>query len=91
MEKSKTNSKKKGLAIASLVCGLIGGYLSTISIFAVVFGHLALIKIKKKKDKYRGKGMDIAGLLLGYFGLALALVTGVLHGVIRSKLGGFGY
>jgi Domain of unknown function (DUF4190) len=41
------------------VLGIIGG-----AIFAVIFGHLALNDIKATgKD---GKGMAIAGLVLGY-------------------------
>jgi hypothetical protein len=48
-----------GLAITALVLGILGG-----AIFAVLFGHLALNDIKTTgKD---GKGMAIAGLVLGY-------------------------
>jgi len=48
-----------GLAITALVLGIIGG-----AIFAVLFGHLALNDIKATgKD---GRGMAIAGLVLGY-------------------------
>jgi len=55
----KINKKKKGLAIASLVCGIIGGTFSTASIIAVICGHIALYKIKKDPNIYAGKGIAI--------------------------------
>ena len=81
------NTKKKGLAIVSLVCGIIGGYTSTVSIIAVICGHLALNRIKKDPNLYSGKGLAIAGLILGYLGLAIGLVLGIMRGAIKSKLG----
>ena len=48
-----------GFAIASMVLGILGT-----GIIAVIFGHVAMKDIKKTgKD---GKGMAIAGLVLGY-------------------------
>jgi len=86
-EEGGQNTKKKGLAIVSLVCGIIGGYASTVSIIAVICGHLALNKIKKDPNLYSGKGLAIAGLILGYLGLAIGLVLGIMRGAIKSKLG----
>lgn len=57
-----------GFAIASLVLGLLGG-----AILAVVFGHVALNEIKTTgKD---GRGLAIAGLVLGYIETAFWLVV----------------
>ncbi len=84
---NQPNTKKKGLAIASLVCAIIGGYISTISIVAIVFGHVALNKIKKDPSVYNGRGLAIAGLILGYLGLAIGLFTGIMKGVVMNKLG----
>ena len=78
--------KKKGLAIASLICGIIGGYFSTVSIIAVICGHLALNKIKKEPNQYAGKGLAIAGLILGYLGLVIAIVLGILRGATNNIL-----
>jgi len=84
----KRNKKKKGLAITSLVCGIIGGYswASTASIIAIICGHLALHNIKKDPNTYTGKGLAIAGLILGYLGLVLAVALGIMRGVLRIKL-----
>jgi hypothetical protein len=83
--------KKKGLAIASLVCGIIGGWASTVSIPAVICGHMALRKIKKNPETYTGKGLAISGLVLGYLGLVLAVVTGFMRGMLKGQLNSMGY
>jgi len=83
----KRNKKKKRLAIASLVCGIIGGWASIMSIVAIICGHIALYKIKKDPNAYAGKGFAVAGLILGYLGLALAIALGIARGVLRAKLG----
>jgi len=86
-------NKKKSIAIASLIFGIIGGYpsLSTASIVAVVLGHVALVKIKKNPNVYSGKGMAIAGLILGYIGLLLAIALGVMRGLVKNELGYYNF
>ena len=81
--------KKKGLAIASLIFAIIGGYpwASTASVVAIVLGHIALKKHKKNPDVYSGRGFAIAGLILGYLGLIIAIALGVMRGMLKSELG----
>ena len=66
----------KGLSIASLCCGIaafIGlGFFLLPQLAAVILGHMAL------KREPSGKGMAIAGLVLGYVGIALALLVFVI-------------
>ena len=63
-----------GFAIASMVLGIVWIYWIG-SILAIVFGHLSLRQIKRNPYQ-SGRGMAIAGLVLGYVGLAvLALVV----------------
>lgn len=53
----------KGLSIASMVCGIasvIVGWIMIPQIAAIITGHLAL------RREPSGKGMSIAGLVLGY-------------------------
>ena len=64
------NSNK---AIASLVCGVLF-MCAPASIAAVVLGHLALLDIKRTAGRMAGKGMAIAGLVLGYLGIALTTI-----------------
>ena len=81
------NHKKKGLAIASLIFAIIGGYISTVSILAVICGHIALNKIKKEPNSYTGKGFAISGLVLGYLGIIIGVALGILKVLTKNKLG----
>lgn len=75
------------LATASLVLGIVGAVVALFtfgipSILAVVFGHLSLSQIRRDPSQ-RGRGMAIAGLVLGYVviaGLALLVFIPVLQG-----------
>lgn len=67
----------KTLSIASLCCGVAAflgfGFFLLPQLAAVVLGHMAL------KREPSGRGMAIAGLVLGYVGIALAvLVIGLI-------------
>lgn len=53
--------KTSGVAIASLVTSLLG-----IGLAGVICGHVALSKIKKAAGTLGGKGLAIAGLVIGY-------------------------
>jgi hypothetical protein len=65
-----------GLAIVSLVCGILVFFtLGLAGLPAVVLGHLALSHIKKSAGTLKGRGMAIAGLILGYLGLVLIVVS----------------
>ena len=64
-----TPGATSGKAIGSLVCGLLLFFFPA-SIVAVVLGHLSLSEIKKSGGRLAGRGMAIAGLVLGYAGIA---------------------
>ena len=56
-----------GLAIASLVCGILGFLTCGLTgIAAVITGHLAMSSIKRGNGAIEGKGMALAGLITGY-------------------------
>ncbi len=59
-----------GKAIASLICGIFTLFLPS-SIAAIILGHLSLSDIRKSAGRLGGRGVAIAGLVLGYAGLAL--------------------
>lgn len=65
-----------GLAITSLVCGILGLIACFIitAIPAVVCGHMAMSQIKNSNGMTSGKGMAIAGLIMGYLVVAITLV-----------------
>ena len=68
----RRHASTNGLAIASLVVGLFWMWWIG-SVLAVVFGHVALRQISRTGQA--GRGFAIAGLALGYVGLAALLVT----------------
>lgn len=66
------------LAIASFVCSLLG-----ISLLGVIFGHIALRQIRRANGRMHGRGLAIAGLILGYipiviFGVIIVLIFGTI-------------
>ncbi|HEX9069086.1 MAG TPA: DUF4190 domain-containing protein [Ktedonobacterales bacterium] len=66
-----------GYAIASLVLSILGlvAVLPLIgSILGIIFGHLSLNEIKNSNGQLEGRGMAIAGLVIGYGALALGLL-----------------
>jgi len=68
-------AEPKGLSIASMCCGIavyLGfGFILLPQIAAVVLGHMAL------KKEPSGRGMAIAGLVMGYLGILLTVVLGI--------------
>ena len=72
-----------GLAITSFVFGVLWlGWMG--SIVAVVLGHFALSNIGRTQA--RGRGLAIAGLILGYIWLAI-LVLLILLAIIGAVYG----
>jgi hypothetical protein len=71
-----------GLAIASLVCGILGIvsclYLSFLGIPAVICGHLSLSKIKNSTTPIDGRGLAIAGLVMGYICSVFFIIMAVV-------------
>jgi hypothetical protein len=65
-----------GLAIASLICGVIG-LLSCMlipGIPAVICGHMAMKRTDPVTGNQNGRGMAIAGLVTGYVGILIGIV-----------------
>jgi hypothetical protein len=60
-------------AIASLVCGVLF-LCAPASIAAIILGHLALADIKRSPNRLAGHGLAIAGLVMGYLGIALTTI-----------------
>lgn len=67
MQSQKTN----GFAIASFVCSLL-----CISLLGIIFGHVGLSQINRNREG--GRGLAVAGLILGYIGLVVTIAVYVL-------------
>lgn len=65
--------RTSGLAIASMVLGIVWVYWLG-SILAIIFGHVAISQMRRDPN-LRGKGMAIAGIVLGYVGVAIFVLA----------------
>jgi Domain of unknown function (DUF4190)/Domain of unknown function (DUF1707) len=68
----RTTAPTNGFAIASLVVGILWMWWIG-SVLAVVFGHVALKQIARTGQS--GRGMAIAGLVLGYIGMTTLVLA----------------
>lgn len=79
------NQKTNGLAIASLVLGIVGIVLvccysigTLPGILAIIFGAISRKEILSSNGRQRGIGYSTAGLVLGIITVALAIVMVVI-------------
>ena len=73
MQQTKTN----GFAIASMILGIVWIYWIG-SILALVFGYIAKSQIDKSGGRETGRGMAIAGIVLGWIGVTVLVVIIIL-------------
>ena len=69
--------RTNGFAIASFVCSLL-----FINILGIIFGHVALSQIKRTNEG--GQGLAIAGLIIGYITLGIAILVVISSGSSRG-------
>lgn len=84
MNQATQDQGPSGLAIAALVTGLLG-----MTIVPIILGAIDLSRIKNGLASPRGKGMDIAGIVLGALGIVISIVIiivviGILPGFTFS-------
>jgi len=70
--------KTNGLAIAALICGVVQflGFWLLGTIPAIVLGHMARKQIRQRNEQ--GAGLALAGLILGYVGIALTVIVVII-------------
>lgn len=81
----KTNT----FAIVSLVSSLAGLITGITFLVGIIFGHLSLSQIKKTGEN--GRGMALAGLIIGYVGLLLGIILTILIIVLAVAAAQAGY
>ncbi len=84
--------KTNVLAIVSLIASIAGFVIAwgIGSIVGIICGHISLSQIKKTGEE--GRGLAVAGLIVGYIGLALAILGFIIFFVILGSIaasGGF--
>ncbi len=70
------------MAIASLVCSLFGWLCIIGGILGIIFGFLALNQIKQSGQG--GRGMAIAGIVIGVIVTAIVILVGILRATSGS-------
>lgn len=82
-------TQTSGAAATSMILGIlsVAACLLPLGLVAVIFGHVSLGRIARSGGQLTGRGMAIAGLILGYLGTALLagyvalLIYGIRAGV----------
>ncbi len=88
-------TKTNALAIVSLISSIVGLVLIPFlgSLAGVITGHISLKQLKTSGEN--GRGMALAGTIVGWVGLAFAIIGGVLLVIwfvwIFSMAGTYGY
>lgn len=70
--------RTSALAITSLISGILGWTVVPLlaSVVAVVTGHMARAEIRRSPPgEIAGDGMAVAGLVLGWFALGMAVIV----------------
>jgi hypothetical protein len=82
------STSTNGLAIASMVLGILWLYWIG-SILALVFGYVAKGQIDRSGGRQTGRGMAIAGIVLGWIGVAMIALFIVLAVAFRDNVDDF--
>ncbi|WP_432359874.1 DUF4190 domain-containing protein [Sporosarcina sp. UB5] len=83
----RENEQTNGMAISSLVLGILGVVLNLIPIIPYLLGILAIIFGVSGNKMHIGKGMAVAGIILGSITLAMK----VLFWLFVFMVGGMNY
>jgi hypothetical protein len=78
--------RTSGLAIASLVCGILG-FLCLPALAGVVLGIMALLAIGKSRGQLRGQGLAIAGICLSGLLVLIAVPAALLLPALSAAKG----
>lgn len=79
--------KTNGFAIASLVLGILGFlFFGTGAVLALVFGYMGKRQIDASGGAQQGRGLAIAGIVLGWVWLGLVLLAILLIATGRAEV-----
>ena len=83
------DAKTSGLAVASLLLGILF-LIFPAAILAIILGHISRSQIRGSAGRIKGAGMALAGLILGYAGVAvipiLIIAAIAIPNLLRSKM-----
>lgn len=67
--------RTNGLAVASLVCSFFFWVYGVPAVLAVVFGFVARAQIRRANGTQTGGGLALAGIIVGFVGLAVTVAV----------------
>lgn len=83
-------NRKTGLAIASLVIGIVslptGGCLLVGALVGIVLGIVALVKASRSPEEYGGQGFAIGGIVTSAISLVLLPFVGIIAAIAIPSL-----
>src|SRR5260370_1889783 len=83
------DARSSGLAVASLILGIFF-LIFPAAILAIILGHISRSQIRDSAGRIKGAGMALAGLILGYAGVAvipiLIIAAIAIPNLLRSKM-----
>lgn len=74
--------KTNGLAIAAMVCSFFFWIYGIGAVLGIVFGFIARSQINRSGGAQQGKGMALAGIIIGFAGLAIGIVLVIVLVVV---------
>jgi hypothetical protein len=82
--------KRVGLAVASLVVGIVSfftfGLLFAGAVIGIVLGVVALARISRQPAVYGGKGLAIGGIVTSVLSLVIAIPLGIIFAIAIPNL-----
>jgi hypothetical protein len=70
--------KTNGLAVGALVASLLGLFCGVGLVVGLVLGYIARRQIDDSGGVQRGRGLAVAAIVVGWVGIALAVIVGVI-------------
>jgi len=68
------------MALVSMICSLAGIFTGVTAVVGIILGHIALNQIKNTGEE--GRGMAVAGLVIGYILVVVAILVFIFYLVI---------
>ena len=87
IQQQNNNNESKGMAIASMVLGILGLVFWCVPILNLILAVLALIfGIVVMHKKSAGKGMGIAGFVCGILGTLWGIYYKICYGIVFNSI-----
>ncbi|OFW64621.1 MAG: hypothetical protein A2Z35_05260 [Actinobacteria bacterium RBG_19FT_COMBO_36_27] len=79
MEQTTQEQSPSGLSIAALITGILG-----MGIVPIILGAIDMSRIKSGMSSEKGKGFDIAGIVLGSIGIVAGIIITIVWVVLLA-------